>query len=293
MRIAIINGHWYHYEMFGHILEYCKEKYIDVDIFSNTDNNMGWIDLYNQFFPTIKWYPVSSFIADKYPYTVLTSDNDKLYNPLWEYKTRVIVIEHLSTRVLNLPAYKTLQTRRFIKRTPPSSNTSWVSPLWTYAPMDKYQNLTVTCIGGTSPKKQSDLTQYFSNFSSIQFNIINRKATFAESLPNIKLYKGLNAVDMLTIAAKSHYILLLPMYNTNHKDLSMSASVPLSYTVGTPILMSQSFKDAYGYKGILSFSESPQELSFPSEKIMKDFIDGRKDLIQQRNTVFNSSFFWL
>jgi hypothetical protein len=288
MKVAVINGFHFHYEMIGHVLDYCKNKLIEVDCYTNMQSDMGWFSLYNEYYNISQWFSLSNFIPSKYEYTFILTDDDGFYNKSWNTQTKIIVIEHCSTRQLKLPAYKTLQIRQFNHRIPQSDPNAWVVPIWDFRPSDKYTDLTVTCIGGCSPRNKTDLTSIFSNFIKIQFNIINRYNVFDTSLPNVKIYNSIDTNEMLTIAAKSHYILLLPNYNSSHKDISMSASIPIAYSVGTPILMSQSFAIAYGYKGIVVLSESLMNLTYPTEEQMNHYREGKNDLRKQRDDVFNS-----
>ena len=41
MKLAIINTFNFHFEMFGHIIEYCLKKNIRIDIYSNFNDDLG------------------------------------------------------------------------------------------------------------------------------------------------------------------------------------------------------------------------------------------------------------
>ena len=49
-KIGIFNSFHYHYEMFGFILNYALNHHIEVDIFTNTENHLGWIEFYRETF---------------------------------------------------------------------------------------------------------------------------------------------------------------------------------------------------------------------------------------------------
>ena len=289
MKVALFNGFPFHYEMFAYVLDYCSNNSIKVDCYTNKVNDLGWFNIFERDYNIKSWYSINSFKPSEYDYVFLLTDDDYSYMPFWNKTTKVIVIEHCGTRILNLPAYKILQTRQFKLRHPPSDPMSWVVPVWNNVLYSKYANLTVLCIGRSAPRRTSELSTLFSNFSNIHFIIINRNLNFTENIPNITTYTSINAENMIEIAAKSHYILLLPNYNTDHENISMSASVPLAYSVGTPLLMTKQFAKGYGFNGIVSMPEKyPFILKMPSEDQIAKCMTGRSELLERRDSVFNS-----
>ena len=48
--VAIFNSFYFHYEMFGYIIQYCKVNHFNLTIFTNFDNDLGWFDFYDSIF---------------------------------------------------------------------------------------------------------------------------------------------------------------------------------------------------------------------------------------------------
>lgn len=84
MRFAAYNGFPFHFELIGHILEYCNR---DVDVYSGTHGSMGWIEYYG-----ISPIPLLEFDESKYDWIFLLTDDD------WSFPNvdpaKVICIDH-------------------------------------------------------------------------------------------------------------------------------------------------------------------------------------------------------
>lgn len=99
--IAIFNSLDYHYELFGYIIQFCSVNNCNLTIFTDINNDIGWLDYYNTLFSNykieIKHY--NFFQEEKYLFDVifLTSDTDNLYFQYFdtEYiKNSTICITH-------------------------------------------------------------------------------------------------------------------------------------------------------------------------------------------------------
>ena len=298
MKYAIFNSLPQHHEMFAYVLDYFKKINQPIDVYTNKENNYGWLDFYTLEYGVRNWYPISFFNSNAYNYVFLLTDNDNAYKPFWNNTTKVIVVEHDGNRELNLPAYKTLQTRRFNLRNPPSDANTWVLPIWNNKLYTKYDKLTVMSIGGAANFLK--LNRLFSNYKDIQFILVDRDMVVEAGSENITQYRELDTSTMIEYAAKSHYILFWPttVYAINHKYRSMSGSFPLAYSVGTQILLPESYieplgisKAGVGFIGIPDYS--PICLQKPNEVQYEAFMLERQELINRRDTIFNSILYSL
>ena len=84
MRFAAYNGFPFHFEVLGHVIEYCKGQ---VDVYTVTEGSMGWIEYYG-----ISPLAPSEFCPDKYDWIFLLTDDD------WSFPDvdpdKVICIDH-------------------------------------------------------------------------------------------------------------------------------------------------------------------------------------------------------
>lgn len=276
--------------MFAHVLDYCKQHAQDIDIYTNTLNDYGWLALYEETYSVPTWYPLSRFDPTQYDCVLLLTDNDSMYSPFWNATTHVIVIEHGAHRQLPLPAQVFLQTRHMKTRSPPSNPDTWMIPVWNNPPYEKYTPLTVACVGSGCTLGVRAIRALFSNCDDIRILLIDRNAADTGGFPNVESYSKLDAETMLEYVGKSTYILVAPLPNTFHKDHIVSASIPLGYSVGTPILLIQSWADSYDFPGIIRIPDtSPLELQHPTLEQLDTFQAERTALLARRDTVLTNA----
>jgi len=293
MKCAIFNSLPQHHEMFAHVLDYFKQKGESIDIYTNKEKDYGWLAFYTLTYGMRTWYPISFFNPIAYDYVFLLTDDDAGYKPFWNKTTKVIVTEHDGNRMINLPAYKTLQTRRFTLRTPPSDPNTWVLPVWDNRLYTKYDKLTVMSLGNAA--KNLNLPSLFSNHKDIQFILVDRDMVPNRESNNVTRYNKLDTSLMIEYAAKSHYILFWPttLYSTNHKFRSMSGSFPLAYSIGTQILLPQSYIEPLGIGkagvGLIGIPDtSAIHLEKPTQDQYEAFMAERQALLRRRDSVFDS-----
>ena len=292
MRFCIFNSLPQHHEMFAHVLDYFKEMRLPIDVYTNKTNIYGWLDFYEKNFSIISWFPISFFNPDAYDYVFLLTDDDGGYAPFWNDKTRVIVIEHNSKRQLNLISYFTIQTRQFKLRNPPSDPNTWILPLWNNPIYEKYERLTVLSIGNAA--NGINLESLFTNFSDIDFILVDRHMDTRATGGNITRYNSLDTTRLVEFAAKAHYIIFWPTtaFSMEHKYNSMSGSFPLAFSVGTPLILPESFMEPLALEG-LDIPDSPLKaicLEKPSEALVSAVLKQREELLKRRNRIFDSLF---
>ena len=288
MKFCIFNSLSVHYEMFSYILDYCKENNEKIDIYTNRENNYGWLDFYEKRYSIHTWYPISFFDPNAYDYVFLLTDDD--FYPYFDssFTAKVIVIEHNGMRQLPLNAFSFLQTRQFKLRNPQSNPNTWIMPLWNNVFHEKYEKLTVLSVGNAS--NLLDLKELFINFNDIHFILIDRYMDCSDS-ESITKYNSLDTNLLIEYAAKSHYILFWPTteFSQNHKYNSMSASFPLGYSVGTPLIVPESYIEPYGLRTLTGL-ECPISLEKPSREYYDKFLKERKSLLTRRNYILDSIF---
>lgn len=279
--------------MFAHVLDYFKDKKINIDVYTNKMNDYGWLSYYEKEYKIVIWYPISFFNADAYDYVFLLTDDDMGYKPYWEKTTaRVIVTEHFGPRQLNLPAFFTVQTRQFTKRNPPSNPESWILPVWNNIIHEKYNTLTVLSIGNAT--NRLNLQKLFSNYNDINFILCDRDLNTQSEHPNVTKYNKIDASKLIEFAGKSHYILFWPTtdYSRNHQWNSISGCFPLAYSVGTPILLPESFVEPIGLSGLVGIVEGGNvHLNIPSYTQQNECMLQRTELLKRRNNIYNSLFY--
>jgi hypothetical protein len=291
MKYAIFNSFPFHYEMFAHILDYFKAHNLQIDVFTNTQNNCGWLEFYESKFGPRIWHPISEFHPEFYDYVFVPTDDDRGYVQHWHNKTaKVIVIEHAGNRTLGLPAHRTFQTRQFKQRQPPSSPDTWMLPVWYGLQVEKYEKLTVLCLGNAT--NHLNIQSLFKNHTEINFILVDRYMNTADSTANTQKYNSLDTSKLIEFTAKSHYSLFWPTtgFAWNHQYNSLSGSIPLAFSLQTIPLVPQSFLEPIGLPGIVGIPDGGDfELKKPTEEQVAALNTGLDDLLARRDRLLDSA----
>ena len=299
MKLALFNGLPFHYEMYNYILDFCKEKGIQIDCYTNRHNDLGWLDYYSKTYDIVRWYNIMEFNPNNYDYIFLITDDDSNYNYFLNFASKTIVIEHSTSQRFTLTPHSFIQTRQFKLRSPPSDPNTWVMPLWNNRIYKKYDKLTVLSVGLSC--RYAALEGIFSNFQDIDFILVDRNIDIhdtscnnTEKNKNIKKYKALFAEKLIELASKAHYILFFMVKSLpdHHLHTILSASFPLGYSVGTPIITQKQLKDSLGFRGVIGIDEgSPIHLDKPTEQILNDIMIERQEFLERRDRIFTQMLF--
>ena len=224
-KIGIFNSFPFHYEMFGFILNYAKNNNFEVDIFTNTQNDLGWLDFYNNNFSNFNIIDFNNFNGNTNSYEKLfvTTDDDPEFKTEWRtdnvicinhyYKTRTPIFKHY----LNVAQFK-------------DSTLDYINPCYNLNSFqNKIQNNTVNIIGGGYGLNFSIIKRLQSN-NKIKLNIfvrhtdkINTDAMNVLDNNNFDIHfkVSIDTNQMINEINKSSYILI--NYNDN-QDLNTGRS---------------------------------------------------------------------
>ena len=247
-RIGIFNSFPFHYEMFGFILNYAQNNNIEVDIFTNKQNNMGWLDFYKESFSNFNIIDFNNFNGNtnKYSTFFVTTDDDPLFKSEWRTDNVICINHYYKIRTPNFKHY--LNVANFKDSLLDYSYPCY--PLINY--QDKIQNTTVCIIGGGFGLNFSILKRLQSN-NKIKLNMfvgntdkINTDAmnVLDNNIFDIHFKIAIDTTEMINELNKSSYILI--NYNYNHDMIngnSCSGSIQLALsTLCKPIMAKTSNK---------------------------------------------------
>jgi len=240
--IAIFNSFSFHYEMFGYVIEYCSIRKIKLDIYTETKNNMGWLDFYIKKFPNVfTFLHISSYKPDNsYLKVILLTDDDPLFDKLWT-RDNVVSIDHSQlNRTEHIKTH--IGTRYFSSR--PALD--WVLPV--YRQMDittkkKIGQNNIVFIGGTA--RDMINSEYV---KELKLNCI-----FIDRL----IEKcNLNTEEMIEILKVSKYV-FVSYHNKDHKEGNiMSASVPLALNFLCTLIIPKKMNENYKLKSVIEYDEN-------------------------------------
>ena len=247
-RIGIFNSFPFHYEMFGFILNYAKNNEILVDIFTNTQNDLGWIDFYREKFNNFNVIDFKKFEGNTNNYSTffVTTDDDPLFKTEWIDNNVVCLNHYYKIRSPNFKHY--LNVANF--KDSPLEYSYPCYPLINYK--EKKQNTTVCVIGGGNihTNHNIDIINRLESKNKIILNIFVRKICNTNisgvdtSKFNINFIEDIETQEMIKILKQSSYILINYNSNEDHNNgISCSGSLQLALsTLCKPIMVNTSNK---------------------------------------------------
>ena len=252
-KISIINSLPFHYEMFGFILNYAKNNNIFVDIFTNTNNNMGWLSFYKNKFSNFRIIDINNFDklnTQKYKYIFVTTDDDAYVMNKGINYDNIIVINHF-WKIRNPYAKRYLNCAPF-----KDSKLDFCYPIYPiFNAGDKNVQNIITIVGGGEVVYNSLKYNYnidvinrfcFNNEMPITLNFICRglNDTFLKGLSTkfkINIYSDIDTNKMMDILKESNYI-YVTFSNCNDKNSGHSCSGALQLAFNTlckPIILKE------------------------------------------------------
>ena len=289
LNICIFNSLGFHFEMFGYLIDYCKQKNYNLDIYTTDYNNYGFIKFYFHFFQFKNFFDVQTYNSNnKYDKIILTTDNDynfhafgyNLERPLTKYG---ICINHIDFN-RNLSFIDHIGTRFYIN----NPKQDWALPVYRICDLknkkDNHLNL-IVCIGKGNMFRN---IERFKDYDTYNFIIIGRD--FLESVDyskhkNIKVYSKLDTSAMIEILKLASYVFINNEINKVHIENSMSGSIPLALNCLCNLIMPKAMNDLYKLKSPITYEENQKiEISKPNFDLVNEDLN---NMIEHRNNVFN------
>ena len=305
-KIGIFNSFSFHYEMFGFILNYAKNNNYKVDIFTNQNNNLGWLDFYKERFSNFNIIDFNNFNGNTNNYDKLfvTTDDDPLFKSEWRTDNVICINHYYKTRTPNFKHY--LNFARFKE-----SIFDYINPCYKLNSFqNKIHNTTVNVIGGGYGLNFSIIKRLHS-INKIKLNMFvrNNEQINTEDISildknkfDIHFKVSIDTTEMINELNNSSYIFI--NYNDNH-DLntgnSCSGSLPLALSTLCKPIMTKTSNKYLKIENALEFdidSDEPiniddkinfQLLEQERNKYVKQFEKIYKELTVTRNTSFLSN----
>jgi hypothetical protein len=284
MKIAILNSFSFHFEMFGYIIEYCVLKNIQLDIYTNTYNNMGWIEYYSKNKSNdIMFHSLQSYNKiNDYNYIILTTDDDYRIN-VEENNCKYICIDHhINNR---RPIIKThIGLRRFYNK-----DIDYILPVFRCINLTEKKNISkknIVCIGSQC-LNCDDLKNIFYDFDNLSFIFIARTIDInILKYKNIKYYVSCNTDDMIEILKKSDYVYIRD--NENYIKFIMSGAIPLAFNCLCQLIMPEEMnvgESGYNFKSVITYNNDRKiGLIKPNYDLINDEL---KELISHKIKIFD------
>ena len=301
MLIAILNGFPFHYEMFGCVIEYCLERKIDFDIYTNLHEAHHWFQWYNQLFQknfTIQHH--LSFTNDKkYDHVFFLTDDD--------FRIPTAIVDH---RYLCYDHHINMRrpeiTRHLSVRPFNRTKNNWALPVYSYlTKTEKEQTrtgLSILFVGRCNMIKSrldiEKLQKLFINFNNIKFIFINRclflhPHMVHQAYPNMSFFENINTPEMMKLIHQASHVFITDDYkdHTTDKDHitdSMSASLPMGIGSLCQLIMPTIMYQHYKFPTAITYDPTSKLiLQLPS---LDDLENERRKLLNHRNNVYDRFF---
>jgi FkbM family methyltransferase len=286
-KIGIFNSFPFHYEIFGFILNYAKNNDYEVDIYTNTQNNMGWIDFYNNNFNNFNIIDYKNFNGNtsQYSYYFISTDDDPLFKSEWISNNVICLNHYYKIRTLNHKHY--LNIARFC-----DSSLDYVYPCYNLNIFqNKAQNNTVNIIGGWNGLNFSIVNRLHSN-NKIKLNIFVRNSEqikmedmsiLDKNKFDIHFKIAIDTTEMIDELNKSSYIFINYNDNNDHNTgRSCSGSMQLALSTLCKPIMAKTANKYLQIENALEFDIDSDEPINIDDEI--DF----KAIEQERNKYVNN-----
>ena len=272
-KICIYNSFPFHHEMFGFIFHYASLNELVVDVFTNRENDLGWLEYYkDKFGNNINILDVDEYDNNKcqkeYRLIFLTTDDDKKFKDEW-FSNKVIVLNHTSSMRRNIFNQNSDNVFNIAKFN--GSNLKYIIPCYPIFDIsDKNvseNEIVVTIIGfgdvvyGKYTKSTNILNRFKpkSTDYKIVINIIGRdvnKLDFGDCNQEliIRKYENLNTTEMINLLKNTNYVLI----NYNNNELKndghkCAGSIQSSFSTLCKPIISRTTNNYFQFRNAVEF----------------------------------------
>ena len=280
MKIAVYNGFAFHYEMFGYIIEFCRDHRIKLDIYTETQHQMKWIDFYIDFFP--KCFTLQKHTSyppkNDYDKIIVATDDDASFKDNW-LNDRVIVIDHHYTNRRQIfPLH--IGTRFF----PSRPSLDWTLPVYRLIDLNIKKNVEKNAMVFIGTNARVDHRIISKQFPTMICIFIDRYVDTYQ-IDTIYSYNNLSTPDLIYYLRCSSFVVVTDI-DTEHIDKKMSASIPIALATLCTLVMPKKMNAYYKLSSAIEYETlsdlTENMLKHNSSTVNKDL----QHMIIHRNDVF-------
>jgi len=260
--VAIFNGFNFHYEMYGFIIEYCKNNNYLLTIFTSFINTLGWFEFYKNHFKNYDFELKNNYefeeMKDIFDIIFIPTDDDYQFKQEW-INEKCITINHLNK--IRRPEIKNnVDIRPFIQ-----NSKNWAIPCFNILEEKDKENesseeIYLSIIGDSNCGYNYDTINKLASSRFINLYIISRSAynfditKIDNNKFNVVLLNNLDTQHMINMLRKCDYIFVDNTNNIDHiNGVSMCGCIPLAYSTLTPLIISKYNNNLYNFKNVIEF----------------------------------------
>lgn len=288
-KILLYNDFNFHNEMFGFMLEYCKDREYTPDVYFKYDY-LSYFNFYQTFF---NFNIIKSFDHNEYDMVVVLTDSDWSYKKEWIndkticidhwYQLRNKLIKHhIPISQFRSPYYK----ENFIIPTYNSIDILHYKKL-----VKKIDSIDVVILGRAHPDDYNDL-KFLKCGLEIRFHIVNCHGVHGslKNKKNVIIYENtISTFDLYNLLLNSEYILITDKNESHNKGYSMSASIALSLNTGCQLIMPEEMNKYLRLKSPIIYRKNEDlELEILSDYKLVE--QEKQQFINIRNNILDKYF---
>lgn len=329
-KILGFNSFSVHFEMYGYLIHYCKERNYSLTIYCHFSDENGYLQYYQQIFQ----YPLLTFKClwgeleqeiNQYDAIVLFTDDDSSYN-VYHPRTlhRTLLIEHtifrrrkdiphiISTRPFEFSLLEEAKDLSKYKGYTEPSSPIWALP--TYPLLlpenktrfhDASRQITVCILGGLKEynldyiHRLKTSSMSFSHPFKIKLIAISRDMEL-DNFANLNLdrfeletYKNISIQQVFEILTTKVDYLLTDVAKDNEYNLEktlMSGCIPIAFSLLIPLIISKQTNQHYQFQHVVEFDKSTHEPIF-LEPITPQNIRNECEKMTNKNMLIFDQFF--
>ena len=265
---AIYNGLPGHHEMIGHAIEYCRLRGYQPIVYTNYENEYGWIDFYKRQFDDLAVHSHDEFVNNTNASDIvfLLTDDDWVFPAGNVDNKKIVCIDHWY-KIRRNSNIKRVDIRKFER----TENDRWALP--TYKTIDRSekiallrseQKIRIGCVGLGGSLDVQNMKRLFKNFDDIEFYVFKNSKYTIDNMgnENIKGFIEEKATNMIEALKKCHYSLLLPEDCCYYHE-KMSGSIPLAFATGCRIITTSRIQELYGLGSCFVIDPSGEPFALP------------------------------
>jgi len=325
MLIAIYNGFTFiHYEMIGHIVEYCIKNNLNFHVFAcdhnfNSDEiniyladpendiplekyekyyekymfGIQWKKYYEKIFNTnLEWKNPNIFNPDDYDLIFLLTDSDVINSVvLTNNYNKIICLFHSDINVKKMFFGNIFVRYQFLH-----NDMEWILPCYEAIKKEdkksiilKNKKIIVTSVGvvyGDIDMEVIYKKHFLKNYNEIEFHIISRKIKYNYKSSNIFLHENCTTDEMYEILKETSFIFCIKSSVKEYYDTKLSAVIPLGLSYGCQIIMPNEWYRFYNFYSVISYTDNTT--FFINNDYNFDIVyDELYNLIEHKNNTYN------
>jgi len=270
MEIAIINGFPFHYEMFGYLINFCRNYKHKLTIHTNIYNEQGYLLFFKHLFSDYEFEIKDMYSFDilkyKYDKIILATDDDPNFNLMDN------IINSKTISIVHIEKNRCPYVKKAISVRPVANEDLKDHCLPVYEIFNSFSKknsivhdcINITILGGSYCNYEVNIINRIKSNKKIILHAISRcmipeKFKGLSDRFQLNIYRNIHIIDLIKMLGMSSYILTDITNNKDYENTTMSGAIPMSFNTLTPLIMSKQTNRYYKFNNVIEFDKTSNE----------------------------------